>query len=92
MPRAVRWGRTSSGLGSVPFEPAPSRLAKPVANLMMQAGINLLPDWAGELLERTPHPLKRRLVGLGIDSTAPVLRWAMRDSSLHRARRRVGCA
>lgn len=72
--------------------PAPSRLAKPVANLMMQAGINLLPDWAGELLERTPHPLKRRLVGLGIDSTAPVLRWAMRDSSLHRARRRVGCA
>lgn len=72
--------------------PAPSRLAKPVANLMMQAGINLLPDWAGELLERTPHPLKRRLVGLGIDSTAPVLRWAMRDSSLHRARRRVGSA
>lgn len=72
--------------------PAPSRLAKPVANLMMQAGINLLPDWAGELLERAPHPLKRRLVGLGIDSTAPVLRWAMRDSSLHRARRRVGCA
>ncbi|MCP8349617.1 DUF2236 domain-containing protein [Pseudomonas sp. FBF18] len=72
--------------------PAPSRLAKPVANLMMQAGINLLPDWAGELLKRTPHPLKRRLVGLGIDSTAPVLRWAMRDSSLHRARRRVGCA
>ncbi|MGR3896352.1 oxygenase MpaB family protein [Pseudomonas sp. 1176_21] len=72
--------------------PAPSRLAKPVANLMMQAGINLLPDWAGELLERTPNPLKRRLVGLGIDSTAPVLRWAMRDSSLHRARRRVGCA
>jgi uncharacterized protein (DUF2236 family) len=72
--------------------PAPSRLAKPVANLMMQAGINLLPDWAGELLERKPHPLKRRLVGLGIDSTAPVLRWAMRDSSLHRARRRVGCA
>lgn len=72
--------------------PAPSRLAKPVANLMMQAGINLLPDWAGELLERTPHPLKRRLVGPGIDSTAPVLRWAMRDSSLHRARRRVGCA
>lgn len=70
--------------------PAPSRLAKPVANLMMQAGIHLLPDWASEQLERTPHPLKRRLVGLGIDSTAPVLRWAMRDSSLHRAKRRVG--
>ncbi len=26
--------------------PAPSRLAKPVGSLMMQAGIGLLPDWA----------------------------------------------
>lgn len=70
--------------------PAPSRLAKPVAGLMMHAGIGLLPGWAGELLALTPRPLKARLVGLGIDSTAPVLRWAMRDSSMHRAKRRVG--
>ncbi|MBV6288705.1 oxygenase MpaB family protein [Pseudomonas aegrilactucae] len=72
--------------------PAPSRLAKPVAGLMMHAGIGLLPHWASELLALTQRPLKARLVGLGIDSTAPVLRWAMRDSSLHRARRRVGIA
>lgn len=72
--------------------PAPSRLAKPVAGLMMQAGIGLLPPWASDLLALTPRPLKARLVGLGIDTTAPVLRWAMRDSSLHRARRRVGIA
>lgn len=72
--------------------PAPSRLAKPVASLMMQAGIGLLPQWASDLLELTPAPFKARLVDLGIDSTAPVLRWAMRDSSLHRAKRRVGVA
>lgn len=70
--------------------PAPSRLAKPVGNLMMQAGIALLPSWAGDMLELRPSPLKRRLVDRGIGAVAPVLRWAMRDGSLHRAQRRMG--
>jgi len=30
------------------------------------------------------------MIRLGIARTAPVLRWAMRDSSAHRARRRMG--
>ncbi|MBN4886282.1 DUF2236 domain-containing protein, partial [Providencia stuartii] len=59
--------------------PAPSRLAKPVGSLMMQAGIGLLPDWAADLLELRQGPLKQRMVGLGIGSVAPVLRWAMRN-------------
>lgn len=70
--------------------PAPSRLAKPVGSLMMQAGIGLLPDWAADLLELRQGPLKQRMVGLGIGSVAPVLRWAMRNGSAHRARRRMG--
>ncbi|MFQ6575139.1 oxygenase MpaB family protein [Pseudomonas sp. UM16] len=70
--------------------PAPSRLAQPVGNLMLRAGIDLLPDWASDLLELQQPPLQRRLIRLGIHSTAPVLRWAMRDGSAHRARRRMG--
>jgi len=70
--------------------PAPSRLAKPVAGLMLRAGIDLLPDWASAMLELQQPPLQRRLIRLGINTTAPVLRWAMRDGSAHRARRRMG--
>ncbi len=70
--------------------PAPSRLAKPVGSLMLRAGIDLLPEWASDMLELQQHPLQRRLLRLGINTTAPVLRWAMRDGSAHRARRRMG--
>ncbi|MHC2147163.1 oxygenase MpaB family protein [Pseudomonas sp. 210_17 TE3656] len=70
--------------------PAPSRLAKPVGSLMLRAGIDLLPDWASAMLDLQQHSLQRRLIRLGINSTAPVLRWAMRDGSAHRARRRMG--
>lgn len=70
--------------------PAPSRLAKPVASLMLHAGIDLLPTWASDMLALQQHPLQRRLIRLGINTTAPVLRWAMRDGSAHRARRRMG--
>jgi uncharacterized protein (DUF2236 family) len=70
--------------------PAPSRLAQPVGALMLRAGIDLLPDWASALLDLGQHPLQRRLIRLGINSTAPVLRWAMRDGSAQRARRRMG--
>ncbi|WP_191831495.1 oxygenase MpaB family protein [Pseudomonas fluorescens] len=70
--------------------PAPSRLAKPVGSLMLRAGIDLLPEWARDMLALQQHPLQQRLIRLGINSTAPVLRWAMRDGSAHRARRRMG--
>ncbi|WP_422422682.1 oxygenase MpaB family protein [Pseudomonas sp. GZD-222] len=70
--------------------PAPSRLAKPVGSLMLRAGIELLPAWASDMLELQQNPLQRRLLRLGINTTAPVLRWAMRDGSAHRARRRMG--
>ncbi|MDD2057307.1 oxygenase MpaB family protein [Pseudomonas sp. GD03860] len=70
--------------------PAPSRLAQPMGSLMLRAGIDLLPLWASDLLELRQPPLQRRLIRLGIHATAPVLRWAMRDGSLQRARRRMG--
>jgi uncharacterized protein (DUF2236 family) len=70
--------------------PAPSALAKPFGALMMQAGIDLLPDWASEELGFQQGPLQRRLIRTGISATAPVLRWAVRNGSSHRARRRMG--
>lgn len=72
--------------------PAPSRLAQPVGNLMMQAGIGLLPDWAGDMLGLRQSAMKQRMLDVGMQSVAPVLRWAMRDGSAHRARRRMGIA
>ncbi|MBF8741483.1 oxygenase MpaB family protein [Pseudomonas guariconensis] len=70
--------------------PAPSRMAEPVGKLMLHAGIDLLPDWGRSLLGLHQGPLQQRLIRLGIKGTAPVLRWAMRDGSAHRARRRMG--
>ncbi|MEA9978229.1 oxygenase MpaB family protein [Pseudomonas sp. 10B1] len=72
--------------------PAPSRLAKPFGVLMMQAGIELLPLWACSLLGLSQHPLQRSFIRASINRSSPILRWAMRDSSVHRAHRRMGLA
>ncbi len=70
--------------------PAPSRLAQPVGKLMLHAGIDLLPGWAQAMLGLQHGALQQRLIRLGLQRTAPVLRWAMRDGSAHRAKRRMG--
>lgn len=70
--------------------PAPSRMAQPVGKLMLNAGIDLLPGWARDMLDLHQNPLQQRMIRLGINRIAPVLRWAMRNGSAHRARRRMG--
>ena len=70
--------------------PAPSLLAKPMGALMMQAGIDLLPNWASEMLGVKQPALQRHLIRASVKRSAPVLRWAVRDGSIHRARRRMG--
>lgn len=70
--------------------PAPSALAAPVGRLLMQAGIDLLPDWAQDMLEQRITALRSRLIHGGVHSLAPVLRWAVRSGALHRSRRRMG--
>ena len=70
--------------------PAPSLLAKPFGALMMQAGIDLLPDWASNHLGQHQRPLTRTLIRASVNSTAPILRWAVRNGSVQRARRRMG--
>ncbi|MNO86879.1 hypothetical protein D3C76_782940 [compost metagenome] len=70
--------------------PAPSVPAKPFGLLMTQAGIDLLPDWASAMLSLHQRPWQRRLVRAGVWRIAPILRWAMRNGAVHRARRRMG--
>ncbi|AZD50832.1 oxygenase MpaB family protein [Pseudomonas chlororaphis] len=70
--------------------PAPSRLAKPFGSLMMQAGIDLLPDWASAMLGVNQGLLQRQLIRASVNRSAPMLRWAVRNGSIHRARRRMG--
>jgi len=70
--------------------PAPNWLAKPFGVLMMQAGIDLLPTWASDMLGVHQGAAKRKMIRLGVNRTAPILRWAVRDGSSHRAKRRMG--
>lgn len=72
--------------------PAPTLLAKPFGRLMTQAGIDLLPRWASHLLELEQGDMRRKLIRASIGRSAPLLRWAVRDGSLQRARRRMGIA
>ena len=50
--------------------PAPSRLAQPVGKLMLNAGIDLLPDWAQAMLGLQQGPLQRRMIRLGLQHGA----------------------
>ncbi|MDZ4335103.1 MAG: oxygenase MpaB family protein [Pseudomonas sp.] len=69
--------------------PAPSALAAPAAKLLMQAGIDLLPAWAQEMLDQQISPARSRVIHASVHSLAPVLRWAVRGGAIHRARRRL---
>ncbi|MDP3814192.1 oxygenase MpaB family protein [Pseudomonas sp.] len=69
--------------------PAPSALARPAAKLLMQAGIDLLPDWAQSMLGQRISPLRSRLLHAGVHCLAPLLRWAVHGGAIHRARRRL---
>ncbi|MCO2272808.1 DUF2236 domain-containing protein, partial [Pseudomonas aeruginosa] len=42
--------------------PAPSTLARPFGALMLRAGAELLPEWAGSMLDLPFSPLQRRLI------------------------------
>ncbi|MDX1726102.1 MAG: oxygenase MpaB family protein [Pseudomonas sp.] len=69
--------------------PTPSALAVPVAKLLTQAGIDLLPAWAQNMLEQPIGPVRSRVIHAGVHGLAPVLRWAVRDGAIHRARKRL---
>jgi uncharacterized protein (DUF2236 family) len=69
--------------------PMPSLLAKPFGALMMQAGVDLLPDWASDLLGEHQAAWRRPLIRASVQRTANLLRWAVRNSAAQRAHRRL---
>lgn len=69
--------------------PMPSILARPFGSLMLQAGVDLLPDWASDLLGEQQAAWRRPLIRASVQRTANVLRWAVRNSAAQRARRRL---
>lgn len=69
--------------------PAPSLMAKPVGIIMFYAGVNLLPDWAKTLYGVSSSNLSSRFIGFSSQNIAKLIRWAVKDGSVFRAKRRV---
>ncbi len=83
--------RTRQTLQLVLNAPAPNAVAQPWTRLMMRGGVDLLPPWAQEMLGVTPRPAWRRaLLQRSVLLAAQPVRWAMRNGSIHLARRRMG--
>ncbi|EZP55001.1 oxygenase MpaB family protein [Sphingomonas sp. RIT328] len=57
----------------------------PAQALLMQGGIDLLPDWAARMHGLDRRPLARPAVRAGMAGIGSVLRWALRDGSAKRA-------
>lgn len=67
----------------------PGRLSQPVGQVMMRAGIDLLPEWAQEMLGLSLTPLQRRTTRLLVHGVARVLRASVRNGAWHCAMRRM---
>jgi uncharacterized protein (DUF2236 family) len=68
----------------------PGVAMRPAGALMLNAGVDLLPDWAQRMLGFERFAGARRvLVRPGVRIVAPVLRWALVNGVSKRARRRV---
>lgn len=70
--------------------PTPFAGANLFSTALFHAGVDLLPPWAAGMLGFTaPQALRRLTIRPAIRGTAPVVRWAMRNSVAKRARRRA---
>lgn len=67
----------------------PGRLSQPVGQLMMRAGVDLLPPWAQEMLSLRMNPLQRQATRLAVHGIARVLRASVRNGAWHCAMRRM---
>lgn len=83
--------RTRKTLELVLNAPAPNLLALPWTRLMMRGGIDLLPDWAQDMLGVTRRsPARSAFLRRSVTIAARPIHWAMRNGSIHLARRRMG--
>lgn len=89
-PQLCSDGRTREVANLLLNAPAPSRLARLPGALMMRAGIDLLPDWAAQMLGLHLSTLQRHIVRPGVHGIARVLRASVRNAAYHCAMRRMG--
>ncbi len=57
--------------------------------LFMDSALDMLPPWAQDCFEHGPSALERRARRTAVMAMARSLRWATRNGSVHRARRRM---
>jgi uncharacterized protein (DUF2236 family) len=69
--------------------PAVSLAVKPFGLLLAQAGVDLLPDWAQQLMDTRRRLARRALARPGVRALAPALRWALRNGARARATQRA---
>jgi uncharacterized protein (DUF2236 family) len=81
--------RTRDVCGALLRQPAPSALLGPLREVAMEAGIDLLPRWAARMHGFHLSEPRRLAVRATVSGVGGIARWAMRDGSAFRARRRV---
>jgi uncharacterized protein (DUF2236 family) len=92
-PELVASERTREVVRILMNAPAPSISMRPAGVLMLNAGVDLLPDWAQSMLGFERYAAVRRaLTRPGVRLVAPVIRWALVNGVSKRARRRVAVA
>lgn len=70
--------------------PTPRAAMKPARKLLFSAGVDLLPDWAQQMLDlRRLASVRRVIARPGVRTIAPVMRWALVNGISKRARVRA---
>jgi hypothetical protein len=70
--------------------PTPSIAMKPAGAWILNAYVNLLPDWAIDTpVQKKAGAVASDMDGTGVKMTAPLMRWALNNGVSKRARRRV---
>jgi uncharacterized protein (DUF2236 family) len=69
--------RTREVVAVILASPPPQPAAAPAARLIIEAGIDLLPDWAARMHGLGVAPLRKPLVRAGAQGLGAVLRWAL---------------
>jgi uncharacterized protein (DUF2236 family) len=89
-PALVASERTREVVRILMNAPAPSLAMRPAGTLMLNAGVDLLPDWAQTMLGLNRYAaLRRTFARPGVRVVAPVIRWALVNGVSKRARRRA---
>jgi uncharacterized protein (DUF2236 family) len=82
--------RTRGVLKVLMNAPTPSVAMKPASALILNAGVDLLPDWAQSMLGfGALATLRRAWTRPGVKMIAPLIRWALNNGVSKRARRRA---